>query len=215
MSDVLLASVQYGGYISIIKFALFVVLFFAWLPLVGWVTKDATIVGTKETFWAGIVFAAGAIAAILWLLVPIYAVGLFLFLIAAAVPMALYLKHRDSKVPDPQRILTSQIFKTLFSKKEKKEAVVLDEITFVTASNNIVPAPESGTAEASSHKIANDIFNDCIWRRASDVIFAPAPPNYNVTYYIDGAASEAAASYPPAGRAVHKFCQKTRRPRCQ
>ena len=187
MSDVLLASVQYGGYISILKFALFVVLFFAWLPLVGWVAKDATIVGTKETLWAGIVFAAGAIAAIVWLLVPVFAVGMLLFLIAATAPAIIYLKHRDSKVPDPQRILTSQIFKTLFSKKEKEEAAALDEITFVTAHNAIVPTPESGTAEASSHKIAHDIFNDGIWRRASDVIFSPVPPNYNVTYYIDGA----------------------------
>ncbi len=208
MSDLLLVSVQYGGYISIIKFALFVVLFFAWLPLVGWVAKDATTAGTKETLWAGIVFAAGAIAAIVWLLVPIYLVGLFLFLIAASVPMVIYLKHRDSKVPDPQRILTSQFFKTLFSKKEKKEAVVPDEITFVTAHNSIVPAPESGTAEASSHKSAYDIFNDCIWRRASDVIFAPAPPNYNITYYIDGAPQKQPAATRQQAEQLISFAKK-------
>jgi type II secretory ATPase GspE/PulE/Tfp pilus assembly ATPase PilB-like protein len=192
MSDLLLLLVQYGSYISIIKFALFVALFFAWLPLVGWVAKDATIAGTKETFWTGIVFAAGAIAAIAWLLVPIFLVGMLLFLIAAAVPVIIYTKHRDSKVPDQQRILTSQFFKTLFSKKEKKgaAAATIDEITFVTAHNSIVPAPDSGTAEASSYKIAYDIFTDCIWRRASDVILVPAPPNYNVVYYIDGAAQK-------------------------
>ncbi len=192
MSDLLLVSVQYGGYISIVKFVLFVVLFFAWLPLVGWVAKDAAVVGTKETLWAGIVFAAGAIAAIVWLLVPIFAVGMLLFLVAAAIPAIIYVKHRDSKVPDQQRILTSQFFKTVLSKKEKKEtaAATVDEITFVTANNNIVPAPESGTAEASSHKIAHDIFNDCIWRRASDIMLAPVPPNYNVVYYIDGAAQK-------------------------
>jgi len=187
MSELLLLSVQYGSYISIAKFTLFIVLFFAWLPLVGWVAKDATIVGTKETFWAGIVFAAGTIAAIIWLLVPIFLVGMILFLVATIVPVIIYAKHRDNKVPDQQRILSAQLFKTLFSKREKKQAAaVLDEITFVTAHNNIISAPESGTAEASIYKIAYDIFNDCIWRRASDVIMAPVPPNYNVIYYIDG-----------------------------
>lgn len=186
MSDVLLASVQYGGYISVVKFALFVVLFFAWMPLVAWVAKDAAMVGAKETLWAGIVLAAGAVAAIIWLLVPLFFVGFWVFLLAVAVPMVLYLKHRDSKVPDPQRLLTSQFFKTLFARKEK-QAVTIDEITFVTTRNSIVPAPEAGTAGFSSYKTAYDIFNDCIWRRASDVILSPAPPNYNVTYYIDGA----------------------------
>jgi len=208
MSDVLLLSVQYGSYISIIKFALFVVLFFAWLPLVGWVAKDATIVGTRETLWAGIVFATGAIAAIIWLLVPIFLVGLFLFLIAAAVPVIIYLKHRDSKVPDPQRILTLQFFKNLSSKKEKKEAVTLDEITFVTAHNSIVPTPESGTAEASSHKIAYDTFNDCVWRRASDIIFSPAPPNYNVIYYIDGAPQKQPATTRQQAEQFISFAKK-------
>jgi type II secretory ATPase GspE/PulE/Tfp pilus assembly ATPase PilB-like protein len=209
MSDVLLLSVQYGSYISIIKFALFVVLFFAWLPLVGWIAKDATIVGTKESLWAAIVFATGAIAAIIWLLVPIFLVGLFLFLIAAVVPVIIYLKHRDSKVPDPQRILTPQFFKTLFSKKEKKEtAAALDEITFVTAHNSIVPTPESGTAEASSHKIAHDIFNDCVWRRASDVIFSPAPANYNVIYYIDGASQKQPATTRQQAEQFISFAKK-------
>ena len=186
MSDVLLISVQYGGYISIIKFIAFAVLFFAWLPLVGWVAKDATMVGTKEARWTGIIFAAGAIAAIVWLLVPVFLIGLLAFLVAGAVPAVLYLKHRDSKVPDAQRIITTGFFKTLFTKKEK-EVIILDEVTFVTGRNNIVQAPEQNTADFPNYKIAHDIFNDCIWRRANDVIFSPAPPNYNVTYYIDGA----------------------------
>lgn len=186
MSDMLLASVQYGGYISVVKFAVFVVLFFVWLPLVAWVAKDATMVGAKETLWAGVVFVAGATATILWLIVPIHLVGLVVFLLAVAVPMVLYLKHRDGKVPDAQRLLTPQFFKILFAKKEK-QTVTLDEITFVTARNSLVPTPEAGTAQFSSYKTAYDIFNDCIWRRASDVIFSPAPANYEVIYYIDGA----------------------------
>ena len=47
MPDLLLASVEYGGYISIVKFAMFVVLFFTSLPLICWVYDDATTVELK------------------------------------------------------------------------------------------------------------------------------------------------------------------------
>jgi hypothetical protein len=35
------AALEYGGYISLIKLIVYVALFFAWMPLVNWVHKDA------------------------------------------------------------------------------------------------------------------------------------------------------------------------------
>ena len=68
MPDLLLASVEYSGYISIVKFIIFLVLFFSWLPLLGWVYTDARTVETKELQWTGIVLAAAAVGTIIWLL---------------------------------------------------------------------------------------------------------------------------------------------------
>ena len=45
MPDLLLASIEYGGYISIIKFVVFLALFFLWLLLVIWVNEDAEAIG--------------------------------------------------------------------------------------------------------------------------------------------------------------------------
>ena len=74
MPDLLSASVGYGGYISIIKLVAYLILFFAWLPLLGWVHQDAKAVEKKEVFWTGIVLGAGEAGAIIWLIIPVFIV---------------------------------------------------------------------------------------------------------------------------------------------
>ena len=41
MPDTLIAAVEFAGYISIVKFGIFIALLFAWIWLVGWVNDDA------------------------------------------------------------------------------------------------------------------------------------------------------------------------------
>ncbi len=187
MTGLLMASVEYGSYISIIKFLVFVLLFFLWLPLLSWVYRDARSVGTKEVFWASAVFGAGAIAVIIWLVMPVFIIGMLFYIVAIAAPSISYVIHRNTKVPEFDRILTAEHIKGLFASKEEK-IDALKNFIFITANNNEVPVPKPKTAEFFGYKIAYDIFNDAIWRRASDVLFSPASQNYNVVYYVDGAA---------------------------
>ena len=72
MLDLLAASAGYGGYISIIKFLIFMVMFFGWLPLLTWIYQDAKAVETKGIFWTAIVLGAGAAGAIIWLFIPVF-----------------------------------------------------------------------------------------------------------------------------------------------
>ncbi len=58
MSDLLLSAVEYSGYISIIKFIVFLILFFLWIPLVSWVYRDAQEVQTDEIMWTSVVFGS-------------------------------------------------------------------------------------------------------------------------------------------------------------
>ena len=61
MPVLLSASLEYGEYVSPIKLIVFVILFFAWMPLVKWFHADSQAVGTKERFWtAAITIAGGA-----------------------------------------------------------------------------------------------------------------------------------------------------------
>jgi type II secretory ATPase GspE/PulE/Tfp pilus assembly ATPase PilB-like protein len=187
MPNLLLSVVEYTGYISIIKFIVFLLLFFLWLPVISWVYKDAESVGANQSLWAAIVFGTGAAAAIIWLLIPLFIIGMLAYLVAVAATTLSYLIHRDTRVPEFQKVLTADHIKGLFSNEQKK-LEELKELIFITANNNEVPMPEPKTPDFFGYKTAYDVFNDALWRRASDIIFSPTQENYNTTYYVDGAA---------------------------
>lgn len=187
MPGLFLSAIEYGGYISIIKFLAFVILFFLWLPLVSWVYGDAQAVRAKENLWTAVVFGTGAVAAIVWLLMPLFIIGMLFFVIAVLATSMSYVLHRNARVPEFDRVLTPEHIKGLFENRQKKMDA-LSELIFITPNNNEIPVPEPRTPEYFGYKTAFDVFSDAMWRRASDVIFAPAPQEYNVAYYIDGAA---------------------------
>jgi type II secretory ATPase GspE/PulE/Tfp pilus assembly ATPase PilB-like protein len=187
MPNLVLAAIEYGGYISVVKLAVFGVLFLAWIPLVSWVHNDAKAVGTTDVFWTGLVLGAGAGAMLVWQLVPIFIVGLLIYVLAVAVTSLSYVKHRNARVMDFDRVLTVDHIKNLLvSQEEKLEA--LKSFVFITANRNEVPLPEPRTADFFGYRMAYDLLTDATWRRASDIHFSPTPQEYKVTYYVDGAA---------------------------
>ena len=185
MPDLLSASIEFGGYISIIKLLGYMILFFAWLPLVSWVHNDAKTVETNDVFWTGITLGAGAAGAIIWLLIPIYIVGMLFYLIAVGAISLAYVKHRNARVLDFDKVLTVDHIKNLFVSKEKK-LEALKSFTFVTANKNEVPVPEPRTPDFFGYKTAYEILNDAIWRRASSIVFSPTAQDYQVAYNVDG-----------------------------
>ena len=187
MPGLLLSAVEYSGYISIVKFLVFLVLFFPWLPLLSWVYADAKAVGTKAVFWTAIVFGLGAVAAIIWLVMPVFIIGMLFYLIVVGAASVSYVMHRNARVPDFDRVLTAEHLKGLFTSEEKK-LETLKSFIFITANNNEVPVPQPQTPDFFGYKVAHDILTDATWRRASDIVFSPTPQNYNVAYYVDGAA---------------------------
>lgn len=185
MLDQLLGAVEYGGYISILKLIGYLALFFAWLPLIGWVQHDAKVLEAKEGLWTGLVLGVGAAAAIIWLVIPVYIGGMLFYMISVGSVALAYVKHRNGRVLDYDRVLTADHIKSLFVSKEKKMAA-LESFTFVTANKNEVPVPEPRTADYFGYKTSYDIISDAMWRRASNVAFSPTAEDYKVAYFVDG-----------------------------
>jgi len=186
MPILLTAVTNYGGYISPIKFAAFVVLFFAWMPLVRWIHLDARAVRTKATAWTAAIAATGAGAIVIWLLAPFFVIGILFYLIAVGATAMAYVVHRNARVADFERVLTAQHIKGIFVNEKKKFAAATKGISFITANENKAPLPKAKTPEAFGFKTACEVFEDAVWRRTSDIIFQPNPQGYSVTYIIDG-----------------------------
>ncbi|MBA7653235.1 hypothetical protein ES703_61079 [subsurface metagenome] len=200
MPDLLLAAIGYGGYISIIKFLIFLVMFFGWLPLLTWVYQDAKVIETKVVFWAGVVLGAGAAGTIIWLVIPVFIAGMLLYLIVVGATSLAYVKHRNSMVMDFDKVLTVDHIKNLLVSKEKKLAK-LKNFIFITANRNEIPIPEPRTPDFFGYKTAYEILSDALWRRASSIAFSPTPQDYKVAYYVDGAVLK----QPSTGREQMKY----------
>ena len=100
MPDVLLAAVEFGGYISPIKYGVFLVFVIAWLPLLRWVCDDAEHVGTDEGLWTGVLLSAGLVGILVWLVIPIFLVGMLFSIVAVGGASFSYVVHRNSRVAD-------------------------------------------------------------------------------------------------------------------
>ncbi len=188
MPDFLLLAIEYGGYISAVKLVVFLVLYFLWLLLIGWAYKDAKAVETKIGLWIGVLLGAGAVGILLWWLIPIFPVGVLAFLIFAGATALAYVKHRNTRVLDFDRVLTVEHFKSLVAKSDKLEA--MQGFTFITTNNNEVPSPEPRTPTFFGYRTAYDVLSDAKWRRADTIMFAPKSESYEVTYSIDGFAAK-------------------------
>jgi type II secretory ATPase GspE/PulE/Tfp pilus assembly ATPase PilB-like protein len=186
MPELLLASAAFGGYVSIIKLLVFLVMFLGWLLLLGWIDNDAKAIDTTGSTWTIVVLSAGAAGILAWLLIPVYIVGMLFFMIAVGATSLAYVKHRNARVLDFDRVLTADHIKNMLVSKEKK-IESLKSFTFITANKNEVPVPEPRTPDFFGYKIAFEILKDASWRRASTIALSPTPQDYQVAYNVDGA----------------------------
>jgi type II secretory ATPase GspE/PulE/Tfp pilus assembly ATPase PilB-like protein len=185
MIQSLLMAVEYGGYVSVVKLVVFLLFYFLWILLVAWAYKDAKAVGTNTGLWIGVLLGTGAVGILLWWLIPIFPVGLLAYLIAVGGAALAYVRHRNARVLDFDRVLTIEHIKSVFAKSDKLEAMA--GFTFITTNNNEVPAPQPRTPTFFGYRTAYDLITDAMWRRAETIAFAPKGDAYEVTYSVDGA----------------------------
>jgi type II secretory ATPase GspE/PulE/Tfp pilus assembly ATPase PilB-like protein len=185
MPEFVLMAVEYGGYVSIVKLVIFLVFYVPWLALVGWAHKDAKAVDTNVGMWIGLLLGAGAVGVLLWWLIPVFIVGVLAYGLAVGATALAYVRHRNGRVLDFDRVLTIDHIKSLFVKSEKLAA--MESWMFITCNKNEVPSPEPRTPMFFGYRTAYDLLSDAKWRRANLIMLAPKGENYEATYIIDGA----------------------------
>jgi len=188
MTSSLLMAVEYGGYVSIVKLVLFLACYFPWLVLLKWANKDAQAVSTNVPLWIGVLLGAGFLGILIWWLIPLFFVGLLAFAITAGGTALAYVKHRNTRVLDFNKVLTLSHIKSLLSRSGEPDP--MENFQFITTNNNEVPSPEPRTPMFFGYRTAYDLLTDAMWRRASTISFAPKGDTYEVVYNIDGTATK-------------------------
>ena len=105
MTDPVLMLVEYGGYLSIVKLCSFLLFFPSW-ALINWTYKDAKSIDANEVMWTAIMLGTLVVTVLLWFMVPIYTVGLVLYLVGMLGTGLAYVKYRNARVLDFDKVLT-------------------------------------------------------------------------------------------------------------
>lgn len=186
----LIAAVNYGGYVSPWKLILMMAAFFVWLLLVRWVYLDTLAVRTNTISWTLILISSGLAALSLWLLIPVFFIGLLLYLIVVSGAGMAYITHRNTQVSDFERVMTGEHLKNLFTNPHKKIEQASHGISYITGNGNEVPLPEPKSEEMEGFIITCELIDDAVWNRADVIRLIPQKDEYAVVYEIDGVATK-------------------------
>ncbi|HHH76358.1 MAG TPA: hypothetical protein ENL03_04970 [Phycisphaerae bacterium] len=158
-----------------------------------WVHHDAKRVHANQPLWSAIAVCGILAAVCLWLVVGQFIVGMGLYIVLVGAVFGGYVAHRNSKVDEPYRVLTPRHISTLMSnrKSRSEQAEVLSRCLLYTADSSLVKAPsdDSDPTEIAAYNLAQELFFDLLWRRASQAEIVPKGQRASVRYVIDGVAS--------------------------
>ena len=189
-----------GFYLNMLIFVPVFGLFFAWASTTNWVNSDAGSLKLPTDIWCSAVMGGGAVGFIAVLLLPSVAFGLLLLVAGYAVPVGLYVRERNSRVPESSQVLTPRHLRNvgirLLSKiginlgsREVREAAVGPPIHFMGKSRTGAGKDDSRSKQVENSKgymAAKEVIYDALLRRATDVHLEPTESELHCRYRIDG-----------------------------
>ncbi len=107
-------------YASVIKAGLAAGMFAVWCLCVQWIDRDAVRVKTVREKWNILAMATGILGLFSWLMIPwpdwaTYFLGWALYVFVSGGGVLMYVAHRNKRVSEQHRVLTSQHFSRLMS----------------------------------------------------------------------------------------------------
>lgn len=181
------------GYGSPIKWAAMVVLSLGWLILAPRINKDAIFVHTKREIWSGVYLCCGAIGLAAWLLLPMFWLGLAVFVVLVGGVLGAYTIHRNGLVDPSMKWLSAEWFANIRNPSGKGPESIETKLRLYAADGRAVILTDTDAQDQEivhSYNLTQQFLYDVAWHRASEVDVKPAGDHARVRYVIDGVASE-------------------------
>ena len=182
---------QEGGYFSVFKIVLFLLMVVLWAHNAAWVQVDTRKVRAPQggRMWIMSVFGTGALCLVVWLFVPLFYVGLAIFAVFYGTMIVVYVVYRNRRVAPAQTMLTVAHLQRLTQggKVQSVDKAHAKDRTRIKDHEDKTPAWPTDPDEHAGYQGLQDLLFDAIWRRASDVRldFIPQQP-VKVVYRVDG-----------------------------
>jgi len=188
-----------GGYINLFGLVPILALFLLWVHTTGWVDEDGRSLKLKYEMWNSLVFLVGVLGFVVVLALRPFWLGFPLLLAAYGVPMFLYVRERNERVPESAKVMTPAHIQGLairylakiginLVRGKARDAALGPPIRFIGKSDGKGDdAGRSKQAEKSRGFVAaKELVYDAIMRRATDVHLEPKEDEFSARYRIDG-----------------------------
>ena len=190
---------QAGFYLSLWKFVPVIGLFFGWVWLGNWVNQDSTSLKVNSEFWNSAFFGGGVASLLVGVTMSPFFLGLLTSLALQGLPLGLYIRERNSCVPDSARLLTqkhikSVVFRTLarmglhLGGKKMKQQLLGPDIEFIGKTSTGRRDTSRGAQVENSRGFlaAKELVYDAIIKRATDIHLEPKEDELQVRLRVDG-----------------------------
>lgn len=206
-----------GWYLQLWRFAPVLGLLFLWTHTTNWVDDDSQSLKLNAGLWNSAVMLGGAVALLAAVCLPHFGLGLLGALACYGVPLGLYIKERNDRVPDSARVMTPAHIQSLIIRgfarlginiapsKAAQNSALGPPIRFIGKSISGRGEDDSRSKQAEKSRgfvAAKELVYDAIMRRATDVHLEPKEDEYAVRYRIDGMMYPAEPFDRPMGESI-------------
>lgn len=178
-----------GGYFAIWKIILFALAVLIWAHNSAWAEKDLRAIRVPKGIWVPAIFYSGLIGLIVWMLVPIYLVGMIVFAVLYLPAILSYVVFRNRRVAPAQTVLTVAHIQRIAQgrSKGKDDAMHARDRARIKMADGSSPKWPTDPVEHGAYQAMQDLLFDGIWRRTSDMLLDLVTNEpLKIIYKIDG-----------------------------
>jgi general secretion pathway protein E len=193
MTGILAGLPPAGGYVSLVKVVFMLVMVTPWLMILPWIHTDVARVRGSQTQWFLTVFCGGGIGLLVWLLFPIYLVGMVIYLVLLAASVAGYVVWRDARVGPGDKFISVIRARGFMLRGRGVKVDVLHNVKIYDDRNIQIPPPEPESAsvtECETYNLVQTFLTNMLTNRASEADISPGSQQSAVVRFItDGVLS--------------------------
>ena len=188
-----------GFYLSLWRFIPILAAFFGWAWIGKWVNQDSLSLKVNSEYWNSAVLLGGLGGLLVILSMSSFGFGFVLMLTLQGVPLGLYIRERNSCVPESARLLTKKHLKSVafrllarlgvnFGGKKMKQQLLGPDIEFIgkTSTGRRDTSRTSQVENSRGFLAAKELVYDALIKRATDIHLEPKEDELQVRMRIDG-----------------------------
>jgi len=191
---------EIGGYLNLLRLIPIVGLLVLWVWSTYWIDQDSRGLKLDAAQWNAIALLSGVAAFLLVLVLPHFGIGFLAMSLLYAVPLGLYIRERNDRVPENSKVMTPRHIEKVVRRqlgrlgidmgsRNTREESIGPPIEFIGKSVSGLGGDEGRSRQVENSKgylAAKELVYDAILRRSTDIHLEPMKDQVATRYRVDG-----------------------------